>query len=183
MTTIRIEQDEDAENPRQWDNMGTMIAFHGRYDLGDKDHGYNAKDYNGWDDFREALEKANPKGIVLPLYLFDHSGITMNTTGFHCPWDSGQVGFIVASADKIRECFVTKRITNKVRQRAHEVLIGEVETFDQYIRGDVYGFVVEDDDGNVTDSCWGFFGSDPFENGMSDHIDKSLHDKLREAAK
>ena len=27
--------------------------------------------------------------VILPLYLYDHSGITMNTTGFSCPWDSG----------------------------------------------------------------------------------------------
>ena len=30
--------------------------------------------------------------VILPLYLHDHSGLTMNTSGFHCPWDSGQVG-------------------------------------------------------------------------------------------
>ena len=29
--------------------------------------------------------------VILPLYLYDHSGITMNTCGFSCPWDSGQV--------------------------------------------------------------------------------------------
>ena len=36
--------------------------------------------------------------VILPLYLYDHSGITMNTCGFSCPWDSGQVGWIYASA-------------------------------------------------------------------------------------
>ena len=33
----------------------------------------------------------NSVAIVQPLYLYDHGGITMNTTGFSCSWDSGQV--------------------------------------------------------------------------------------------
>ena len=34
----------------------------------------------------------------------------------------------------------------------------EVEVYDQYIRGDVYGFIIEDLQGNNVDSCWGFYG-------------------------
>lgn len=184
MTTITIQQDGNPESPRSWDNVGTMITFHGRYDLGDKDHGFNHEDYASWEDMGAAIAKQYGKGcIILPLYLYDHSGITMNTTGFHCRWDSGQVGFIVASAETIRKNFMVKRITAKVRERAAASLVGEVETFDQYIRGDVFGFIVKDDDGKVTDSCWGFYGTDPMENGMSDHFTADQHDMLREAAK
>ncbi len=183
MTTITIERDDNPESPRDWDDVGTMIAFHGRYTLGDKDHGYNSKDYNGWDEMEAAIVKDNPGGVILPLYLYDHSGITMNTTGFSCPWDSGQVGFIVASAAKIRESFMVKRITAKVRQRAEDSLRSEVEVFDQYLTGDVYGFVVKDDDGEVTESCWGFYGDDPMTNGMADHFTADQHELLRAAAK
>ena len=183
MTTISIEREDNTESPREWDNMGTMIAFHTRYNLGDDDHGFKASDYNGWDEMEAAIIKQYGKDcVILPLYLYDHSGITMNTTGFSCPWDSGKVGFIVASAAKVRECFMVKRITAKVRARALESLKGEVETFDQYIRGDVYYYVVKDDQGKVTDSCGGFYGDDPMTNGMADHLDSSLHEMLRKAA-
>lgn len=33
--TIRIEQDDNPESPREWDNVGTMVCFHDRYNLGD----------------------------------------------------------------------------------------------------------------------------------------------------
>ena len=33
--TGRITQDEYAESPRDWDNLGTMVCFHRRYNLGD----------------------------------------------------------------------------------------------------------------------------------------------------
>ena len=184
MTTITIEQDSNPESPRSWDNVGTMIAFHGRYTLGDEGHGFRHEDYRGWDEMEAAIVKQYGKGcVILPLYLYDHSGITMNTTGFHCKWDSGQVGFIVASAAKLRENYMVKRLTPKHRERATALLRGEVEVFDQYLTGDVYGFVVKDDDGEVTDSCWGFYGSDPFKNGMSEHFDADQHEALREAAK
>lgn len=42
----------------------------------------------------------------------------------------------------------------------------------------------EDDEDNweQEDSCWGFYGDDPFENGMSEHVDEELHEQLRAAA-
>ena len=36
----------------------------------------------------------------------------------------------------------------------------EVKTYDQYLTGDVWGYIIEDDSGEVLDSCWGFFGHD-----------------------
>lgn len=178
--SVRLVRDSDPQSPRDWDNMGTMVCFHGRYNLGDK-HDYKSDDYNGWDEMEAAIERDNPGGIILPLYLYDHSGITMNTTGFHCPWDSGRVGFIVASAAKIRECFAVKRITKAIRKRATASLVSEVEVYDDFLTGNVYGFEVLDEEGEVTDSCWGFFGSDPFKNGIAEHVPEELHEALRNA--
>ena len=78
--TIKIYADELAESPREWDNLGKMCCFHKRYNLGDK-HTMTV------DEVQELVQREDV--IALPLYLYDHSGITMNTTGFSCPWDSG----------------------------------------------------------------------------------------------
>ena len=43
---------------------------------------------------RSWMKKGKKSGI---WFIYDHSGITMNTTGFSCPWDSGQVGWIYCS--------------------------------------------------------------------------------------
>ena len=40
---LSIIQDVDAEDPRNWDNLGTMICFHRRYSLGDK-HDYSCSE-------------------------------------------------------------------------------------------------------------------------------------------
>lgn len=98
------------------------------------------------------LEELLPKvAVVLPLYLYDHSGITMATTPFSCQWDSGQVGFIYCSFDKIKEEY--GELTEETKAKAKEVLEAEVKVYDCYLRGDVYGY--ETDSG---DSCWGYYG-------------------------
>jgi hypothetical protein len=179
MNTVKIERDTGPQNPRDWDNMGVMVAFHGRYVLGDSDHGYKSSDYSGWVEMEKAIAKDNPGCIILPLFLYDHSGITIATTSFNDRWDSGQVGFIFASLAKIRECYGVKRVTAKVRERALASLRSEVGTYDDYLTGDVYGYILEDEDGNEGDSCWGFYGSDPFKNGIADSIGAEYHEQLR----
>lgn len=127
----------DHDNPRSWDNTGTMLAFHKRYILGDNDHGFRSQDYNSWDEMETAiLRKFGRDAIILPLYLYDHSGITMATSSFSCKWDSGQVGFIVASVDKVKADNNWKVLTAKRRETATQYLRNEVESYDAYLRGE-----------------------------------------------
>src|SRR3990172_5623508 len=150
--TIKIYQDENPESPREWDNLGTMVCFHSRYNLGDEKHGF----YNP-DDLQEFLNENKGKVISLPLYLYDHSGISMSTGRaypFNCPWDSGQVGIIYITYEKIRKEYNWKHITKERKQKIISYLQGEVETYDQYLRGDVYGYdVICDKCGENISSC------------------------------
>ena len=144
---IQIYQDENPMNPRENDNLGKMACFHNRYVLGDK-HNMSI------DDVKTIAD--DEMFISLPLYLYDHSGITMNTTGFSCPWDSGQVGIIFVSKEQARKEYGWKNIT-KTRYRLIETYLeNEVITYDDYLRGNAYGFTVKGPGGD--DSCWGFLG-------------------------
>ena len=188
---LKIYQDEYAENPRNWDNLGTMVCFHRRYSLGDE------HDYSDPDEFKEWWEEHGDGGIRLPLYLYDHSGITIRTTPFSCPWDSGQVGYIYVTVDRIREEYreqvidMTKSediliilnhgITEDTYEKVRTVLEGEVKTYDQYLTGDIYFYVLENSKGEIIDSCGGFYGHDPKSNGMLDHIDEKYHAVIQAA--
>ena len=48
------------------------------------------------------------------------------------------------------------------RKKIEEYLQNEIDTYNEYLHGEVYGFQVtpEDDDTEILDSCWGFFGDD-----------------------
>ena len=168
---LEIIQDETPLNPRkEWDNLGFMVCLHGRYDLGDK------HEFNDHEDIKKYVT-ANKIKTILPLYLYDHSGITINTKPFSCPWDSGQIGYIWIEDDKIREEYSVKRISLKLRKRVLTYLKNEVETYDQYLTGNVYGFNLYEvetcnldyDHEDFKDSCWGFYGTDWKNNGLLDH--------------
>lgn len=114
------------------------------------------------------LLEQSGKFVILPLYLYDHSGITMNTTGFSCPWDSGQVGWIYADADCIKKEY--GKVTPETINKARTVMNGEVETYDYYLTGQCYGFQLFEGDVE-TDSCWGFLGAiRDIQNSIKDYM-------------
>lgn len=153
---IEIIPVDNPYNPRTDDNLGTMVCFNRRYTLGDK------HDFRNSDDLNDFLSRNKTKiGVILPLYLYDHSGITMNTTGFSCHWDSGQVGIIFITKAKIREEYSCMRISKKLIEMVTKYLVGEVETYDQYLTGDVYGYRITDTDTEEeVESSWNFYGSE-----------------------
>jgi hypothetical protein len=167
-TTLEVIQDDDAQDPREaWEPMGTMICFHKRYSLGDK-HTYTADDFANWEDMKKKLTRKLNIAVILPLYLYDHSGITMSTKPFGDPWDSGQVGFIYVTKTTVRNEYKVSRMSKKIIEKVTKCLLAEVETYDQFISGEVYGFKHYDAEGEEIESVWGFYGYDPKENGMLD---------------
>lgn len=168
-------------------------------------------------DYANALDSAVnavlAKHIIeLPLYLYDHSGITMRTSAFSCRWDSGQVGFIYLTREKIQQEWGWKKLTKERREKLYAFMEAEVEEYDHYLTGAVYGFKHEtaqlpEDylvlgllsdvqafdilqrnvdidrlDWDEQDSCWGFLGHDITKNGILDYIPKHLEDLARAAA-
>lgn len=165
---IEIFYDVDPESPRDWDNMGTMICFHNRYNLGDEKHGYDFNDYDNWEELYKQIIKDNDPAVILPLYLYDHSGITISYGPFGCRWDSGQIGFIFVSKEKARQELKYKRLNKQRLVKVEKYLQGEVETYDQFLRGDVYGYKIFEvktcdlgcEHTEELDSCWGYYGQD-----------------------
>lgn len=191
---IKVEQEESPESPRSWDNLGTMVCFHNRYTLGDK-HKYNSDDYSGWSEMERAIIKNEDVCVILPLYLYDHSGITISINPFSCRWDSGQIGFIYISKKKVREEYSIKRITKEWIEKVTKYLEGEVETYDQYLTGDVYRYdivkIVKCELGHEheedVDSCGGFYGEEECmseaEGIVNSYLEKRVNDLANETLK
>lgn len=158
--SIEIRRDDDPESPRDWDNLGTMICFHKKYTLGDDSHKLKHEDFDGWASMEAFLRKDHGAAVVLPLFLIDHSGLSMSTKDFADPWDSGQVGFIYVTKERALKEYGVKRLSPKQLAKITEVLKSEVATYDQYLRGDVWGYVIKDKDGDEAGSCWGHYGHD-----------------------
>ena len=192
--TIKVECEDFTTDPRNdWDNATTMVCQHRRYNLGDMHHGMDITGCSSWEEVKQEILDKNEVIAILPLYLYDHSGITMNTTGFSCGFDSGQVGFIFIDEAKAEMIGWTKEyiatLTNgdgpKYKGKTREeiltdFMLSDVETYDNYITGQVYRFTIDNMDG----SCGGFFGTDHEKSGLfsnaKSEIDAELAHKLDE---
>ena len=93
--------------------------------------------------------------VIEPIFMYDHSGITINTKGFSCPWDSGQVGWIFASHDTIKNEF--GQINDETIEKAKALLKSEVKEYDYYLTDQCYGFRLYKSNEEIA-SCWGFSG-------------------------
>jgi hypothetical protein len=161
--------DDDPFPPWDADNFGKYAHWHRREYIGNTPPTIGQGHYvDGEPHFeypQDFVDFAKKNGwLYLPVALLDHSGwhIWVGDSSHWCDpggWDSGQVGFIYATPEKVREWFSVKRITKKVRERALKLLEGEVKTLDDYYRGNVYGYkiVKSDDEDEVVDSCWGYY--------------------------
>lgn len=207
--TLTVDYDECAEDPRNWDNLCTMICWHNHYSLGDK-HNFVGpqscmkvlykkiigKSWNdnhesdNWDDIFNALNQSDLVFIKI-IRLYDHSGITISTSNsypYNDRWDSSIVGFIYVTKEQILNEIANANEENWTAI-ADKIIENEIETYDQYVRGDVYWFgltekVIKQDKcphcGEVIreyeyeeeiNSCSGFYGDCLEENGILEYID------------
>lgn len=164
--TVNIYRDDDPLNPRtDWDNLGTFYTTHRSYcpemefhDHFEQDEVFGEKPGNFHQSFLE-------KNIALPVYLYDHSGQTISTTPFDCPWDSGLFGIISVTIEEAKKEYGWRNLTKKRRKQIEEILLSEVNTYDNYMTGEVYRYKIVEtgNEENEVDSCGSFFGDDGLE--------------------
>jgi hypothetical protein len=181
---LKIEQDNDPINPRtDWDNITTMICFHKRYDLGDKHDYKKGNMFSGLDELKEQIESDYKVLMIKPLYLYDHSGITISTSSFNDRWDSGQVGWVFI--DEKQWKLMMGNDTDINEERLSEIIDSDVKTYDQYITGEVYRYTIYEietcslghEHKNYVEGCGGYFGEEECENegkSVLQHLEKEV---------
>lgn len=166
---IHIRRDSDPLNPRtEWDNAWTWYSNSSRHFF-DRENGKALTlsdilpdDYRDEDHLNETLDEAvlrNNHELLdaVKIYMYEHSGVTVSLGSFSDPWDSGVGAVAVITRKKAEECWPDlKGDDEKLKEAAYNCLKSEVETFDRYLQNEVYGYVVESEDGEG-DSCWGFY--------------------------
>lgn len=173
-----IRNEPDPQDPREWDNVGTMVCSHKRYSLGDK-YPFAWDAFESWETVQDALVANEGPMLILPLYMMDHSGLTVATHPFggeYGRWDSGQIGFIFVTEKKYKSEGFTE-------EQARSYLLNEVTLYNQYLQGDCYYFTVKkktvcphclETKTEILDSCGGYYGTDFKENGIYDAIEAEV---------
>ena len=145
--------DDYAENPRNWDNLTTMICHHRRYSLGDVEESRQFEGFTSLKELKQALvEYYGEMAYIEPLSLYDHSMQTLAIGEPTDAWDSGYVGFIFVTKDRARKEYSVKRITKSILERIKSVAQAEVKEYNKIcLWGEVYVLRLENVFVNVDD--------------------------------
>lgn len=234
--TINVYYDNDAESPREWDNVATFVCKYGNYFLGDRqdieyvieqlfadhvspkaiidyfvktrhaelvegeeddrsDHYYKYQekwyddsmhDYyidadsqtDDEDTISCAMADELSEGeklqlvcdsddiVILPIAVYEHSGITMwlgsADDHFDSQWDCSDVGFAYIEKETAMKEGALKE-GDDWKKWAYDDMEAEMETYRQYLEGEVFGYEIEDEYGEEgadidLSGCWGYYG-------------------------
>lgn len=183
----RIDEETDAE-------LSDWFEQNPNAKIGNKEHKDKQREVT--QKFKSQIEALlAERYAILPLFLYDHSGITMSTSSgmFRAcdsgGWDWGVVGWIYVSKEKVLENWSVKgwddpvhyshdNTTKTARERAIEILVGEVEEYDHHLTGECFGVCVEtfDKEGNLIedDACWGFLGADYAKESLAEQVESTV---------
>lgn len=146
---VKVVYDEDAENPREWDDLFTIYSNHRRIN----------PDGHTIEELEDENGQVNIDGkFGLMIWLYEHSGYAFKTTeleasnpfgnGIYARFDSGQFGIIAAPIDELK-----RRLGDNWETEAKQLAENEIKTFNQYANGEVFAYRICDNDGDVVSSC------------------------------
>lgn len=139
-----ITYDECASNPvEHWDLLGTMAVHpnhsHWAHEAVDLDIPMGNNPIEHMHNFIKAKGYKQNEVIAYPITKYEHSGISLSLGDNRiCPFDSGIIGFIYASKEKIRKEFKVQRITKDIVEKVAEIFANELETQSTYLNGEVF---------------------------------------------
>lgn len=197
-----IEQDQFSEDPRSWDNLGTMLCCHREYQLGDCNSNKETEEelaeicrkYGKSDEEIDEMTFAEEVQFILdqdnvcglPLWLYDHSGISMSTER-QCSWDSSFVGLIFVEKDFYLAQMCLKD-EEDWKAKAKGMLEDKIEVYNYFLQRNVYMWTLYepvvvirqsmdgkelsrkiDEEGKIVDSLSGFY--DPTLEDVEEYFD------------
>lgn len=71
-----------------------VLYNHRRYTLGNIV--VNPGEFSNEEEMINWIKEVHDAKTIVPLYAYEHGDITVSTSKFTCPWDSGQVGWIIS---------------------------------------------------------------------------------------
>jgi hypothetical protein len=189
---VQVVADEASggSNPRDNDNLAHIYGSHRRYTIGDGEPPTNemrALERGGIRLLYRWLRRYQGLVAFTKLGMYDHSGVTfyavpMGDDGHHAfdsaGWDSGIAGYAYVDAERLD-------YMGTDAADAERLMLAEIDEYDAWSRGDVWGYVVSqpcdnadhDSDAAIAacphsktlDSCWGYIGEPKYalEEGIS----------------
>lgn len=152
---VRIFPDMDVQSPDEdGDDNLFLVGYHRDFTV-ERDavvtQGQCRAIFDPEEDGQEDAKEFKKRYHVFGLEAYIHSGVALALSHEgNFPdrrWDVSQLGAVFVS----RKEWKSEAAARKAAQ-------GLIETWNDCLSGNVYGYVVEDERGENLDSCWGFIG-------------------------
>ena len=174
--TINVFADDDVESPADWGNED--VCFWNR-EINVKNKHITKEIFGAYIKASDFMEyKAEAKAVnkefhIFPVDAYIHSGISLSLhgEGMQCKWDSSSyVG-----------CIIVARSEARTIKQAEKIARGILETWNDYLQGNVYRYVcVDPQTGETIGSCSGFYGYNHEESGLLDNAREEIDVYLKD---
>ena len=174
--TIKVFSDDTAESPEEWGNDD--VCFWNNRELWVENKNVSLDifrsyiDPKEYPDNKEEVRELKKKFHVFGVDAYIHSGISLSLhgEGMRCSFDtSNYIGCVIVAKSEARTLKQAERIAR-----------GIILTWNDYLQGNIYGFMLEDKDmrGDFG-GCWGFYG-DYRTSGLLDEAKSEVDTYLKE---
>jgi hypothetical protein len=170
-----IENDSDSTSPREWSNLGYFITVDNRQYSPDREpHLESVVKEMGEvatsqaEHIKLIKDTLNSEGekvlAIYPIVKYEHSGISYSLGTIH-NFDYSNNGFYIITEKSQKEVGVLKKNWEKC-------IKNELEVFNKWINGECYQFCLYNEQGEVEDSCSGFYDIDDIKDHLPDEWKK-----------
>lgn len=157
--------DEDCASPREWDTLGNFYSNRRSYNPDN----LTIMDLGETEEERHKNLKENY--LFYPVSFYEHSGISIGAMQFgmlsdlnNWGWDSGLFGFYAVRKDN-------KEVQSMSVEEIKKVLLNEIKIFNDYLNGQCFGYEIQNWDGDVVDSCFGYIGEEAYQQMKEEAMD------------
>lgn len=164
--TVTIYSDTDAENPSDWD-VWRMCPFSNKYvgSVNPYDYVSSVDRYGDVIPVNGGIRRKLETGTAFIVSCYQHSGCCYSLKGYgmQCPWDTTQVAGILLAH--------SYRDLPKGFEARRKSAMRFLELYNSWANGNVYGFFVEDEKGELGASHCGYYTPEDLFEDLEDEVE------------
>lgn len=176
----------NSESPRTWSNIGYFITVSNKMLSPDnnkeiisivKNTQYEVNNvFEHMDAIKEEIKNQLNEEVIYitPLCKYEHNRISY-LVGTKTGFDYSNNGFYIVTKESANEILGN----NYNEENIVNIIQSEIETYNQWVNGEVYEYILYNENGNVEDSCCGFYSLEEIKGCLpKDFDDEDMEDYL-----